>query len=143
MLLNSRKTGLQLSALKRQLSSATLLFSNFSNENLQSSSTFIRTELHLFVMLSLLLTVPTAVLAGAGHDHGGGSEFQGTGEPTGAIEVDAQTAKQLGIKVEPAHRQQLAIGIKTTGQIETLPSKKVEVTTPIEDVRQWHGVSRY
>jgi cobalt-zinc-cadmium efflux system membrane fusion protein len=33
--------------------------------------------------------------------------------------------------VEPAKRQQLAVGIKTTGQIETLPNKKVEVTAPI------------
>jgi hypothetical protein len=29
----------------------------------------------------------------------------------------------------------LAIGIKTTGQIETLPSKKVEVTTPISGAK--------
>lgn len=86
-------------------------------------------------MLSLLLTTPTAVLAGAGHDHGGGSEFQGTGKPAGAIEVEAQTAKQLGIKVEPARRQQLAVGIKSNGQIETLPSKKVEVTTPIQGAK--------
>ncbi len=33
--------------------------------------------------------------------------------------------------MEPAKRQQLAVGIKTTGQIETLPNKKVEVTAPI------------
>lgn len=85
------------------------------------------------VMLSLLLAIPTAVWADGGH--GGGSEFQGTGEPTGAIKVNAQTAKQLGIKVESARKQQLSIGIKTTGQIETLPSKKVEVTTPIEGAK--------
>ncbi|WP_373530840.1 efflux RND transporter periplasmic adaptor subunit, partial [Nostoc sp.] len=49
--------------------------------------------------------------------------------------VDADTAKRLGIKVEPVQRQRLAIGIKTTGQIETLPNQKVEVTTPIEGAK--------
>ena len=52
-------------------------------------------------------------------------------QTTNSIQVDADTAKRLGIKVEPVQRQQLAVGIKTTGQIETLPSQKVEVTTPI------------
>ena len=84
-----------------------------------------------FTLLSLLvLTAPAAVLAHGGH----GDEFQGGSEATqatGSIQVDAQAAKRLGIKVEPAHSQQLAVGIKTTGQIETLPSKKVEVTVPI------------
>ncbi|MFN6538302.1 MAG: biotin/lipoyl-binding protein, partial [Nostoc sp. EkiNYC01] len=80
----------------------------------------------------LLLTTPTAVLAGAGHDHTGGSSFQGSGsEASGSVEVDAETAQRLGIKVEPVKRQRLALGIKSTGQIETLPSQKVEVNTPI------------
>jgi cobalt-zinc-cadmium efflux system membrane fusion protein len=80
---------------------------------------------------SVLLATPAVVLAHAGH---GGHEFQGGNEaaqPSDAIQVDAETAKRLGIKVEPAKRQQLAVGIKTTGQIETLPNKKVEVTAPI------------
>ncbi len=85
-----------------------------------------------FTLLSLiLLSAPAAVLAHAGH---GGHEFQGGNEATqssDAIQVDTETAKRLGIKVEPVKRQQLAVGIKTTGQIETLPSKKVEVTAPI------------
>ncbi len=84
-----------------------------------------------FALLSLiLLTAPAAVLAHGGH----GNEFQHTDEASqaaGSIQVDAQTAKRLGIKVEPAKRQRLAVGIKTTGQIETLPSKQVEVTAPI------------
>lgn len=88
-----------------------------------------------FTLLSLiLLSAPAAVFAHAGH----GDEFHGANEttqPTGAIQVDAQTAKRLGIKVESVKRQQLAIGIKTTGQIETLPSKKVEVTTPISGAK--------
>ncbi|PLZ98130.1 hypothetical protein CI594_12065, partial [Fischerella thermalis CCMEE 5196] len=68
-------------------------------------------------MLSLLLlNTPTTVLAGAGHDHSGASSFQGGGsEATGSVEVDAETAKLLGVKVEPVQRQRLAVGIKTTG----------------------------
>ena len=87
-------------------------------------------------MLSLLLlNTPTTVLAGGGHDHSGASDFQAEGELTGSVEVDAETAKLLGVKVEPVQRQRLAVGIKTTGQIETLPSQKVEVTTPIQGVK--------
>lgn len=86
-------------------------------------------------MLSLLLSAPTAVLAGGGHNHGGGSEFQSGSEPTGSIEIDAETAKQLEVKVEPVTRQRLDIGIKTTGQIETLPNQRVEVTTPISGAK--------
>ncbi len=81
-------------------------------------------------LLSLiLLTTPAIVLAHAGH----GNEFkhEESVQPTGGIQVDGETAKRLGIKVEPVTRKRLAIGIKTTGQIETLPNKKVEVTTPI------------
>ncbi len=82
-------------------------------------------------LLSLiLLATPAVVLAHGGH----GDEFKAGGEATqttGSIQVDAETAKRLGIRVEPVKRQGLAVGIKTTGQIETLPSQKVEVTTPI------------
>ncbi|BAY09690.1 efflux RND transporter periplasmic adaptor subunit [Calothrix sp. NIES-2098] len=82
-------------------------------------------------LLSLLILAnPAVVLAHGGH----GNEFQSGGEATQTatpIQVDAQTAKRLGIKVEPVKRQPLAVGIKTTGQIETLPSQKVEVNTPI------------
>ncbi len=88
-------------------------------------------------MLSLLLlNIPTTVLAGAGHDHTGASSFQGGGsKATGSVEVEAETAKLLGVKVESVQRQRLAVGIKTTGQIENLPSQKVEVTTPIQGVK--------
>ncbi|PLZ96406.1 efflux transporter periplasmic adaptor subunit [Fischerella thermalis CCMEE 5268] len=86
-------------------------------------------------LLSLiLLATPAVVLAHGGH----GDEFQGPNQATqttGLIQVDAQTAKRLGIKVEPVKRQQLAVGIKTTGQIETLPNQKVEVTTPISGAK--------
>ena len=78
----------------------------------------------------ILLSSPAAVFAHAGH----GDEFHQSGETTqtpAAISVDAETAKRLGIKVSPAARQRLDIGIKTTGQIETLPNQKVEVTAPV------------
>jgi membrane fusion protein, heavy metal efflux system len=78
----------------------------------------------------ILLSSPVVVFAHAGH----GNEFHQSGEETqtpAAISVDAETAKRLGIKVVPAARQRLDIGIKTTGQIETLPNLKVEVTAPV------------
>jgi cobalt-zinc-cadmium efflux system membrane fusion protein len=78
----------------------------------------------------ILLTSPAAVLAHAGH----GNEFHQSSETPqtpAAISVDAETAKRLGIKISPATRQRLDIGIKTTGQIETLPNQKVEVTAPV------------
>lgn len=80
-----------------------------------------------------LLTPSTIVLAHGGH----GDEFIGGNETveTGSVNVDAQTAGRLGIKVEAVKRQPLAVGIKTTGQIETLPNKLVEVTTPISGVK--------
>ncbi len=76
------------------------------------------------------MTTPATVLAHSGH----GEHFQAGSEATeaaGSIQVDAQTAKRIGIKVEPVNRQRLAVGIKTTGQIETLPNQKVEVTSPL------------
>ncbi|MDZ8240626.1 MAG: efflux RND transporter periplasmic adaptor subunit [Nostoc sp. ChiQUE01a] len=81
----------------------------------------------------VLLASPVVVFAHAGH----GDEFQGGSEATTntAIKVDTQTAKQLGIKVEPVKRQRLTIGIKATGQIETLPSKQAQVTTPISGAK--------
>ncbi|MEG5036035.1 efflux RND transporter periplasmic adaptor subunit [Microcoleus sp. AT3-D2] len=83
------------------------------------------------ILLTLLLFIEsTPVFAHAGH----GDEFKHSGETTEtptAISVDAETAKRLGIKVSPAARQRLDIGIKTTGQIETLPNEKVEVTAPV------------
>ncbi len=81
----------------------------------------------------ILLTTPFSVLAHGGH----GDEFQGGSNATNApssVQVDAQTAKRLGIKVEPVNRQRLAMGIKTTGQIETLPNKQAEVTAPIPGI---------
>lgn len=79
----------------------------------------------------LLLSPPVIVLAHGGH----GEDFQGESvsqaTETKAIQVSTETARQLGIKVEPVTRRRLAFGIKTTGQIESLPDRQVEVTAPI------------
>ncbi|PAX58445.1 efflux RND transporter periplasmic adaptor subunit [Brunnivagina elsteri] len=84
----------------------------------------------LSAILSLfLLTAPITVLAHGGH----GDEFKGGSDAAtdSSVNVDAVTAQRLGIKTEVVKKQPLALGIKTTGQIETLFSQKVEVTTPI------------
>jgi membrane fusion protein, heavy metal efflux system len=82
-------------------------------------------------LLSLILVIsPAAVFAHAGH----GDEFHQSGETTqipAAISVDTETSQRIGIKVEPVKAQRLAVGIKTTGQIETLPNQKVEVRAPV------------
>lgn len=78
----------------------------------------------------LLLTSSMRVLAHTGH----GDEFKGGSHSTqsaDAIQVDTETAKRLSLRVEPVSRQRLALGIKTTGQIESLPNQQVEVTTPV------------
>lgn len=78
----------------------------------------------------LLLTTTVKVMAHGGH----GNEFQGGSQPAqsvGAIQVDTDTARRMGLKVEPVSRQRLAFGIKTTGQLESLPNQQVEVTTPV------------
>ncbi|MBE9016982.1 efflux RND transporter periplasmic adaptor subunit [Chroococcidiopsidales cyanobacterium LEGE 13417] len=80
------------------------------------------------------VTVPVITLAHGGH----GDEFHGGSEATqttDSIQVDAQTVKRLEIKVEPVKRQQLAVGLPATGQIETLPNRQVEVTTPISGAK--------
>jgi cobalt-zinc-cadmium efflux system membrane fusion protein len=83
----------------------------------------------VFLSLILLASSPIA-LAHGGH----GDEFQGTdttSESPESIQVDRETVQRLGIKIESASPKHLDVGIKTTGQIETLPNKKVEVTAPI------------
>ncbi len=78
----------------------------------------------------LVLTGEANVLAHGGH----GNEFQAGGQATQlntAIPVDPAAAQRLGLRVESVTRQPLAIGIKTTGQIEPLPNQQVAVTTPV------------
>ncbi|MGL4619935.1 efflux RND transporter periplasmic adaptor subunit [Chroococcidiopsis sp.] len=81
-----------------------------------------------------IVMAPVTVLAHGGH----GDEFHGGSEATqttDSIQVDAQTVKRLGIKIEPVKRQQLAVGLQATGQIETLPNRQVEITTPISGAK--------
>lgn len=86
------------------------------------------------ILSVFLLAYPAAVLAHGGHGDEFHQESQAT-QSTASIQVDAQTAQRIKIKIEPVKRQKLAVGIKTTGQIETLPSQKVEVTTPISGAK--------
>jgi membrane fusion protein, heavy metal efflux system len=83
----------------------------------------------LTISLGLLVT-PMVALAHGGH----GDEFKGSGDTghSSAIEVDPATVKSLDIKVETVRSQLLGTGFKATGQIEALPSQKVEVTAPVK-----------
>lgn len=93
-----------------------------------SVSTSIRRLSATLMTLGVLASSPVIVLAHGGH----GNEFQGGAtQSSGSVQVDAATAQRLGFKVEPVTRQRLAFGIKTTGQIESLPNRQVEVTTPV------------
>jgi membrane fusion protein, heavy metal efflux system len=75
----------------------------------------------------LILSIPTSVFAHAGH----GDEFKsGDTQPKDAIQVDANAAKQIGVKVETVTSRQLELGIKTNGQIEAMSDRRVEITTP-------------
>jgi membrane fusion protein, heavy metal efflux system len=90
----------------------------------------LRSPAFLAVLSLFLLANPLVVVAHPGH----GDEFHSGGDATPSvtpIQVDAQTSQRLGIKVEPVKRQPLAVSIKSTGQIETLPSQEAQVTTPI------------
>jgi cobalt-zinc-cadmium efflux system membrane fusion protein len=77
-----------------------------------------------------LFLAPVAAVAHRGH----GDEFH-SGEQAAQsinnIEVDVETAKRIGLKVEPVTLQRLAVGIKATGEIEAVPSRQVEVTYPV------------
>ena len=89
------------------------------------------TQQKLIVSLALLLSIsqPSAVLAHGGHGDEFNHESNATTNSTG-IEVDGQTQKRLGIITQPVGKQLLDFGIKTTGQIETQPSKQTEITAP-------------
>lgn len=93
-------------------------------------STRSTTQITISLLALLLLAIPMRGFAHGGHNH----EFQDgsqAAQSVDAIQVDTETMKRLGLKVEPISRQRLAFGIKTTGQIESLPNQQVEVTTPV------------
>ena len=90
-----------------------------------------RSSLQLSVLLLVLSVSSSAsiVLAHGGH----GNEFGGSQavQSAGSVQVDEATAKRMGLKLETVTRKPLVFGIKTTGQIESLPNQKVAVTTPV------------
>lgn len=82
------------------------------------------------LLLSGLLLAPLKGLTHPGHsDH----EFEGGGTAgtAEAVQVDPTTSDRMGIRVEPIGRESLSLGIKATGQIETLPNQQVRVTAPL------------
>ncbi len=100
-----------------------------SPSNLISSIWVIRQINWLLLPIWIVLVSP-AVSAHGGHH---GSEF---GSEDGAIntnvQIDGTTARQIGVQTVAAKKQSLNVEIAATGQIELLPTKKVEVTAPLK-----------
>ncbi|MEB3174172.1 MAG: efflux RND transporter periplasmic adaptor subunit [Cyanobacteriota bacterium] len=81
-----------------------------------------------YLTLILKLLYSPDALAHAGH----GDEFHQSEAAQSAqgVAVDGETLGRLGIQVEPVQPRYLSAGLRTTGQIETLPEQRIEVTTP-------------
>jgi membrane fusion protein, heavy metal efflux system len=87
-----------------------------------------RRSIWLLVPLWSLILSPLA-LAHGGH----GDEFGAhDGGQNTNVQIDRATAQQLGVQTVAAKKQSLNVEISATGQIELLPSKKVEVTAPVK-----------
>ena len=83
----------------------------------------------------MMLAIAKPALSGQGHGHGN-SAFESEGnEAATTVKVAPEVAQNLGIQVESVKRQRLAVAIKTPGQIESLPNKRVEVNTPIDQAQ--------
>jgi membrane fusion protein, heavy metal efflux system len=83
----------------------------------------------------LLLPIWMLILSSSVSAHGGhhGSEFKSEdGAKSTNVQVDGTTARQIGVQTVAAKKQSLNVEISATGQIELLPSKKVEVTAPVK-----------
>jgi membrane fusion protein, heavy metal efflux system len=76
-----------------------------------------------------IVTIASSVSAHAGHGNEFGSQ---AGSTSTNVQIDAATAKQIGVQTVAAKKQSLNVEIAATGQIELLPSQKVEVTAPIK-----------
>ncbi len=84
-------------------------------------------RVELVALFALLVSTP--VDAHGGH----GNEFAGQdGQISTPVQIDQETAQRIGIQVMATKKQSLNVEIAATGQIELLPSKKVEVTAPIK-----------
>jgi cobalt-zinc-cadmium efflux system membrane fusion protein len=81
------------------------------------------------LVLGVLVLSPKATFAHAGH----GDEFHQSESAQSAqgVALDGDTIRRLDIQVEPLQPRSLMTGIRATGQIETLPQQRVEVTTPV------------
>ncbi len=81
----------------------------------------------------LLLPLWILILSSSAAAHGGhGHEFGGQDGTKTNVQIDRATARQLGVQTVAAKKQSLHVEIAATGQIELLPSKKVEVTAPVK-----------
>ncbi len=76
-----------------------------------------------------ILTISASALAHSGHGNEFGSQ---EGAKSTKVQVDSATAQQIGVQTVAAKKQSLNVEIAATGQIELLPSQKVEVTAPIK-----------
>ena len=81
----------------------------------------------LLLPIWISLVSPSA-LAHAGHGNEFGSQ---EGTKSTKVQIDGATAQQIGVQTVAAKKQSLNVEISATGQIELLPSNKVEVTAPI------------
>jgi membrane fusion protein, heavy metal efflux system len=81
-----------------------------------------------------LVVLSALVLSASADAHGGhGNEFAGQdGQSSTNLKIDQEIAQRLGVLVTAAKKQSLNVEVAATGQIELLPSKKVEVTAPIK-----------
>ena len=80
------------------------------------------------LVLCLSLTTPVAVFAHAGHGNEFESEAAGSAQ---SISIDGETTERMGIAIEPVAPELMDVGIQVTGEIEALPSHRVEVTSPL------------
>ena len=82
----------------------------------------------------LLLPLWILILSTSASAHGGhGNEFGGQdGAKSTNVQIDGATARQIGVQTVAAKKQSLNVEISATGQIELLPSQKVEVTAPVK-----------
>jgi membrane fusion protein, heavy metal efflux system len=80
------------------------------------------------------LTSLWMLLSPVAFSHGNhGNEFSEQEKTSSSkVTINSETARRLGVKVAPVQKQSLNVEIVATGQIELLPSQKVEVTAPIK-----------
>jgi membrane fusion protein, heavy metal efflux system len=98
------------------------------------SSPYPSVAVHFRHLSWLLLPLSILTISSSASAHGGhGNEFGGQeGSKSTNVQIDGATAQRIGVQTVVAKKQSLNVEIAATGQIELLPSKKVEVTAPIK-----------